>query len=319
MKHIFVVNPHAGQKNHTEEIERELEEYKGKLDYMIYQTKARNDAKEFVYDYCLNHKDEETCFYACGGDGTLNEVLNGLVGFDNALLSVYACGSGNDFVKYYGGKENFLDVKKLINGREEKIDVIKIGELYSINVLNFGFDAYVAKTMIEVKKKPLIGGKRAYTTGIIKALFKAMKSKCTLVLDGKKLNDGTILLCTVSNAQFVGGGFRCAPRGRVDDGLLEVCIITPVSRLKFIKLIGSYKKGEHLEDPKFNDCRIYSRGKKVQVKAPDGFCICLDGEVIPNNDFTAEVMQKAVRFVVPQGATSIMDGIKEKDADYAKI
>lgn len=298
MKHIFIVNPAAGTADATEEIRRTLAAYDGKLDYEIYVTRGEKDATDFVRNRCA--EGGEVRFYACGGDGTINEVASGLVGAENASLAVYPVGSGNDFVKYYGTRDAFLDLDGLIDGKEEKIDVIRVGDRYSVNVCNFGFDTTVARTMIRVKHKKIIGGKRAYVTGVVTAVVKAMKNKCEVYADGEKLNEEKMLLCTVANGKYVGGAFCCAPRSDNADGQLEVCLVKPISRFRFVKILPVYTDGKHLDDPRFRDCVVYRRAKKVEVVAPEGFCISLDGEIVENPHFTAEVVEGAIRFVVPR-------------------
>lgn len=298
MKHIFVVNPAAGTADSTESIRDTLAAYDGKLEYEIYVTSGEKDATAFVKSRVA--EGGELRFYACGGDGTVNEVASGLVGAKNASLAVYPVGSGNDFIKYYGTRDDFLDLDGLIEGEEEAIDVIRVGDRYSVNVCNFGFDTTVARTMIAVKHKKIIGGKRAYVTGVVTAVIKAMKNKCEVYADGEKLNEEKLLLCTVANGKYVGGAFCCAPRSVNDDGFLEVCLVKPISRFKFIKILPVYTDGKHLDDERFRDDIIYRRAKKVEVVAPEGFCISLDGEIVENNRFTAEVVEKAIRFVVPK-------------------
>lgn len=298
MKHIFVVNPAAGTADSTESIRDTLAAYDGKLEYEIYVTSGEKDATAFVKSRVA--EGGELRFYACGGDGTVNEVASGLVGAENASLAVYPVGSGNDFIKYYGTRDDFLDLDGLIEGEEEAIDVIRVGDRYSVNVCNFGFDTTVARTMIAVKHKKIIGGKRAYVTGVVTAVIKAMKNKCEVYADGEKLNEEKLLLCTVANGKYVGGAFCCAPRSVNDDGFLEVCLVKPISRFKFIKILPVYTDGKHLDDERFRDDIIYRRAKKVEVVAPEGFCISLDGEIVENNRFTAEVVEKAIRFIVPK-------------------
>ena len=298
MKHIFVVNPAAGTADSTESIRDTLAAYDGKLEYEIYVTSGEKDATAFVKSRVA--EGGELRFYACGGDGTVNEVASGLVGAENASLAVYPVGSGNDFIKYYGTRDDFLDLDGLIEGEEAAIDVIRVGDRYSVNVCNFGFDTTVARTMIAVKHKKIIGGKRAYVTGVVTAVIKAMKNKCEVYADGEKLNEEKLLLCTVANGKYVGGAFCCAPRSVNDDGFLEVCLVKPISRFKFIKILPVYTDGKHLDDERFRDDIIYRRAKKVEVVAPEGFCISLDGEIVENNYFTAEVVEKAIRFVVPK-------------------
>ena len=300
MKKIFIVNPSAGARNCEKDIQKKLIE-KNIEDYEIYVTKCKGDATKYVSQRCEESK-EDLLFISCGGDGTLNEVASGCVGHPNAVLSVYPCGSGNDYVKYYGDKSYFLDFDKMLNGKEDKIDIIKVGDRYAVNACHFGFDSKVAKTMTNVKYKKVIGGKNAYNTGVFVALMTAMKNKCRVIADGEELNKKCILLCTVTNGKYVGGSYKCAPRSKNNDGLMEVCCISPVSRLKFIKLINTYKNGLHLDDASLVNVLKYRQAKKVEIIAekPD-FPISLDGEIIEGGRFEVEILQQAVRFLVPQG------------------
>ena len=306
MKHIFVINPAAGKENAYDTIHAAIEALEVSIDYELYTTQAPGDATAYIRDYCRHHS-ERVRFYACGGDGTLNEVVNGIVGFPQASLGCYPCGSGNDFVKYYGGKRFFFNVKELIEAEEEYIDLMRVGNKYAINATHFGFDSCVAKTMMNVRRKKLIGGKNAYTTGVVVGLFKAMKNDCTVTVDGEVLNPaGKILLCTIVNGQYVGGSFRCAPRSLDNDGMLEVCLVRPVTHLKFLNLMTDYKNGTHIDNPKFEKYIEYRRGKTITVEAPEGFVYSFDGELIRQNRFTVEAVPKAIRFAVPKSARPLM-------------
>lgn len=306
MKHIFIINPAAGKENYYETVQIALMRSKEKLDFELYQTQGVGDATEYIRTYCTEHPTERVRFYACGGDGTLNEVVNGVVGFDNASVGCFPCGSGNDFVKYYGGKRVFYNLEELISAEEEYIDLIRVGDRYAINAAHFGFDSCVADVMKNVRRKKIIGGKNAYTTGVVVGLIKGMKHKCTIKVDGELVNpDGKILLCTIVNGQFVGGSFRCAPRSLDNDGLLEVCVVKPVSHLTFMRLVKSYTNGTHLENPKFEKYISYRRAKTVEVEAQDGFIYSLDGELFEKPSFTVEVVHNAIRFAVPASAAPL--------------
>ncbi len=302
MKHIFIYNPIAGQDSRAaiEVLKEKMKAHDGELAYEFYPTKSQGDATVYVRHRCQNAPEEQLRFYACGGDGTANEVLHGLVGFENASMTCYPCGSGNDYVKYYGGAEKFWDIEALLCGTERRVDIMRVGHRYSLNVTNFGFDTAVARTMTQVRHKKLIGGRNAYTTGIVKALFTSMRNRCVVSVDGEVLNEkGEILLCTVANGKYVGGAYCCAPNSLNDDGLLEICLVKPLSRLTLVKLIGVYKEGKHLGDPRFKDLIVYRRGKRVDVKAPEGFGLTLDGEIVDQSEFSIEICPGALRFVVP--------------------
>ncbi|MBD5100518.1 MAG: diacylglycerol kinase family lipid kinase [Clostridiales bacterium] len=304
MKNIFVVNPFAGKTNALASIESMLAQ-KQDFEYEIYVTKERGDATAFVKKKC-EESDEDIRFFSCGGDGTLNEVASGCVGHSNAILAIYPSGSGNDYVKYYGGKEQFLDIDNLLEGRETKIDIIQVGDRYAVNACHFGLDSAVAKTMNAVRHKKIIGGKNAYNTGVLKALFTAMKTKCKVIGDGEPLNDDKILLCTVANGKYVGGSYKSSPRSRNDDGLMEVCCIKPVSIFKFLNLIKVYKEGTHLENEKLKKYLVYRRCKSVEIiGGQKNFAISLDGEIVEGDRFEVNVLEKELRFIIPKGCEEI--------------
>lgn len=299
MKHVFVINPAAGKGTEAEKIQEYLENLGSTVDYDIYTTTGGGDATRYCREYCQQNEGQMIRFYACGGDGTLNEVVNGIVKFHNASLACYPCGSGDDFVKYYGGRERFLDLDSLMNSPTMPVDLIEANGRYSINVVNFGFDACVASTMAKVKRKPLIGGTNAYNTGIVKAVFTAMKNEAKIYADGELLNpSGKYLLCTVANGQYVGGGFKCAPRSVNNDGYLDVCVVRPISRFKFIKVLEPYTNGTHFET--YPEIFTYRRCKKVEVEAKNGFIYVVDGEIISGHTkLTCECSHLAINFVVP--------------------
>lgn len=300
MRYIFIMNPKAGTGGTEEKIRQAISALPEKDSCSIYTTQGPQDATRYVRQWCQDHPGEAVRFIACGGDGTINEVFNGAVGFENVSVTCYPCGSGNDFVKVFGA-ERFMDIEKLIHAPVQKLDLIKAGDRYSVNVLNFGFDTTVAITINKERAKTGHGSKSAYTKGVITGLIKSMKNTCTVTVDGEVLNpDGKALLCTLANGQYVGGSFRCAPRADTGDGLIDVCLIKPISRIRFVQILDPYTKGRHLDDPRMQDIVTYRCGKTIHVQAPDGFAYSLDGEIVYDNDFTVEVVPHALDLAVPE-------------------
>ena len=303
MKHFFIVNPAAGQGDGVEKLKSALA--KTSLHCEVYETKCRGDATEYV-KACVASTNEELRFYACGGDGTAKEVAEGIIGAAHASMTIYPIGSGNDLVKYFGGADKFMDIVALAEAPVTEIDIIHVTtkegmDTYSINAINFGFEAVAAAVMNKVRRKPIIGGKASYTTGVVGAIFTAMKNKGEIYADGELLNpDGTYILCTAANGGFIGGGYHCAPRASVADGLLEVCKMRPLSIFTLVRLIGVYKAGKHLEDKRFEKYITYCRVKKIESSSEKPFSLSLDGEVTTTTHFTAEVMPKAIRFAAPK-------------------
>lgn len=298
MKHIFIVNPQAGKCDATEAVKKATKTLD--IECEVYRSKHRGDATEFVKS--LASTGEKYRVYACGGDGTLNEVVSGAVGNDNISVSVYPCGSGNDFIKYYGDVSEFLDIESLVNGVDTKIDVMKVNGKYAVNMVHFGFDTACLKTMLKVRRKKIIGGKNAYTTGVITALVNGMKHYCTVKVDGKVLGRKKMLLCTIGNGKYVGGKYKCAPLSDNADGLMEVCHVGTVSRLNFIRLIGAYADGSHLTDKRFEKYVNYARGQVVEVEAVPGKVLSysIDGELNYAEKFKVEIIKQTVNFTVPQ-------------------
>lgn len=311
MKHIFIVNPAAGREDATDFVRQTVENCGLDIDYEIYRTANAGDATGYIRSV-LENNEGEFRFYSCGGDGTLNEVVNGVVGFDNASITVFPCGSGNDFIKYYGTYDDFSDVRELINAKSHKIDVLKADGKYAVNAVHFGFDSFVLKTMVKVKRKPFIGGKNAYTTGIVTALISGMRSLCKMTFDGKTFGKNEFLLCTLANGRYVGGAYKCAPRSNNSDGLIEVCHVSPVSRFKFLTLMGAYKKGTHLDDKRFENHVYYTQCKEIELSGGDDFCISMDGELVKVGKCKVEIIEKALNFAVPEKLMPIEHTEEEK-------
>ncbi|MBR0230045.1 MAG: YegS/Rv2252/BmrU family lipid kinase [Erysipelotrichaceae bacterium] len=299
MKHVFIINPAAGPKNSFDTIKAMVEKHT-EIDYVIYKTQGEGDATIYVKKMCEDNPEEQLRFYACGGDGTMNEVLNGVVGHENAALTVYPSGSGNDYVKYFGGARLFLDLDSVIKGTEVPVDVMKINNRYALNVINFGFDTVVVKTMMKVKRLPLMKGKMSYIAGVISGLFGGRHNNCYIKADGELLNpDGEFMMCTMANGSFVGGSFNCAPRSIVNDGLIEVTVVKPVELIKVPDFIGKYTNGTFIDDPACQKYVTYRQARKIELDWDKPYDMCIDGELDLDSHFTIENLEGAVRFVVP--------------------
>ena len=164
MKHLFVVNPVAGKQKPEEKlrlineaIDRLPAEQRSRDEFEIYVTEAPMDACRHIRETAADGA--ELRVYACGGDGTLNECVNGAAGLSNVAVTHFPCGTGNDFIKMFGpGKDRFFDLTELINGEVRPIDVIKCNDRYSVNICSMGLDARVGTDVHKYSGMPLIGG-----------------------------------------------------------------------------------------------------------------------------------------------------------------
>ena len=306
MKHLIVVNGNAGGYNPAFE-EKVKKAFEG-LDYEVYKTTGPKSVIPFLKEYLKKSKDTVRV-YACGGDGTIHEVVNGVVGFNNAEVAIYASGTGNDFVKIYGGKEKFQDFKALIDAKASPVDVSELkGDgvkepMYSVNVINFGFDAIVGAMGNYYKEHGLPAGVKEGTNPYDYALkHDAMKhgrfNDIEVFADGEKLNEKQMLLATLAQGQYVGGQFRCAPKSDNTDGLIDVCVLKTMTFLGLGMIIGTYTKGKHLDKPRKKI--VYRQAKEIKFNSPKDFDVCVDGEMIKGNNFTVKVIPGAVKLVIPQ-------------------
>lgn len=300
VKHFFVINPKAGSENVSEKIIskihntfKSIEEY-----YKIYITTCKEDATRFSRSIC----EEDTGdlrFYAIGGDGTLNEVINGIIGYNNASVSVLPYGTGNDFTRNFQNVD-FLDLNGHINGRKEKIDLLYIKNLYCVNLCNIGFDAKVAENMNKFKKLPFVKGRAAYTLSIFYSLIHKLYTNLEIEIDNDEIIKGDFLLCAIANGTCYGGGYKGAPLAKIDDGFIDVCIVKKVSRFKLIKLINIYKNGTHLENNEIKKCIIYRKCKIINITSKDKFSISIDGEIFEDKKLNASIREKSFNFLIPQ-------------------
>ena len=306
MKHLVLVNGNAG--SYTPELESKISEaFKG-LDYEVYKTTGPKSVIPFLKEYLKKQKDTVRV-YACGGDGTIHEVVNAVVGANNAEVAIVATGTGNDFVKIYGGKEKFQDFGALIKGKAHPVDVSELtGDgvkepLYSVNVINFVFDAIVGAMVNYYKEHGLPEGTKEGTNPYDYALkHDAMKhgrfNDIEVYADGEKLNEKQMLLATLAQGQYVGGQFKCAPKSDNTDGLIDVCVLKTMTFLGLGMIIGTYTKGKHLDKPRKKI--VYRRAKEIKFNSPKDFDVCVDGEMIKGNNYTVKVVPGAVKLVLPE-------------------
>ena len=303
MKHIFIINPCAGRQDSTALVTQKVESYASAhpdFDYQIYVTRAAGDATLWTRQWCADHPGLPVRFYACGGDGTLNEVVSGIIGFPNVQVTVHANGSGNDYIKYYDSFEAFSDIARLVEGTPHPVDVMKVNKRYSINVCNLGFDAMVCKIGNDVRRKPIIGGKHSYTTGIIRSVFTSRSNYVRMTVDGEPFYDGYMLLCTLGNGRYNGGKYMCAPLSKNDDGLIEINLFKRMSLFKFVGLINDYSLGTHINRPDVQRLMQYRQGTVVEMASPDPFWLVIDGEILHSNHYRVQNLRHAVTFVSPR-------------------
>lgn len=295
MKHLFIINPIAGKGKTLKLIpiiEKVFKERKESFSIDI--TKYVGHATEIAKNYSDK---EDYRIYSVGGDGTLNEVLNGMVN-TNSSLAVIPCGSGNDFIKSiykYNKKEALEDILiKTINGIESKIDLGKVNNRYFLNIASVGFDAEVAYNSIKFKKLPLVNGTAAYILGLLLTVFKYKSYDLIIEVDNTsyKLNS---LLVAVANGKYYGGGINVAPKANLNDGFFDVCLIKRVGRFKILGLFPKVIKGTHETIKEVN----FKSGKVVHIISKEDLAFNIDGEIIKGKEAEFEIIKHGMQIVIP--------------------
>ncbi len=296
MKHIFVINPAAGQGKALEFIRPKIEWVckKYNLDYEIYVTEKKGDGIEFVDN--MSRTGEEIRFYACGGDGTLYDVVNGAFGYPNVQVAVIPLGSGNDFIRLFGTKDEFMVLEDVVNGVPVSLDVIKCGNEIAINQCSMGMDAEVCAMQGKIKKLPLVTGEGAYYIGCLYAIIRKFKNRFTVTIDDQEPFTKDCLFCFCGNSRWYGGGFKAAPNAQPDDNLLDFVVVeASVSRAKLVTLLNKYKRGEHLDW----DITTFKRGRKLTIHSDKPAAVNVDGETKYVTDTSFEIIDNGIVFVVP--------------------
>lgn len=304
MKHIFIINPAAGKGKATCDIKPKIEQYceRKSIDYEIHVTSAAYEAIDFVREKAK--KGEPVRFYACGGDGTLFEVVNGAFGYPNAEVAVMPLGSGNDFIRLFGTKEQFLDIEAQVNGTATPLDVIKCGDIIAINQCSMGFDAEINAKQSYFKKMPFMKGETAYMAALLYCFFKKLNNVFTITIDDGEPFTQNTLFCVAGNSRWYGGGFKAAPLAIPDDGLLDFIIVKKnMSRFKLLGLVNKYKAGQHLKW----DFTNFVRGKKISIHCDEVAAINCDGEKKSGNDAVFEIVEKGIKFVIPSTSSYFED------------
>jgi YegS/Rv2252/BmrU family lipid kinase len=294
MRDVYIINPAAGKEDGTIALTKQIRQVYGD-DCKILITTGSGDA--MIKARQEAETGDDVRIFACGGDGTTFEVLNGIVGYKNASIGVVPIGSANDFIKYFGfdSKPRFLDIKKQKEGSLIPIDLIKAGDKYCMNQCCAGLDAQVADMMKDFKRLPLVSGSMAYNLAVVKAFLGKIGIKMKVTTDGKIFKEGSVLFAICANAQVYGGGYISAPNADVSDGLLDCVTIDTVKKTKVPSLLPVYKKGKHGE----LDVCTMGRCKTFEFESEGEIPVSLDGEIIHTNKFKCEIVEKGINFVLP--------------------
>lgn len=299
MKHFFIINPAAGSKDRTEQYRRQIEtvcERKG-LTYEIAVSKAPGDCTRLARQAAQTG--EEYRIYACGGDGTLNEVVCGVAGYDNVAVTAFTGGSGNDFVKIFHDTQPFRDLEQLLDCREERFDLVRCNEDVSLNICSVGLDARIGTDVAKYKRLPLLSGFRAYALSTVVNVIRGIAEHYVVEINGQRIDGEQTMIC-VCNGRFYGGGFNPVPEADPTDGLLDVLLVKKVSRLQVAGVVGKYKSGKYRE---LTELIRHFKTDHLRILCDKPTNINLDGELRVAQTVDISIAKEKLRFFYPKQLT----------------
>lgn len=305
MKHLFLINPAAGKSDRSAALEQQITSHcrdtlgltPGK-EFEICISKAPGDITRWAREAASTG--EEVRLYACGGDGTLNEAVAGAAGHANAAVTSFPIGSGNDFLRLFDDPAAFSSLEKLMDHPQEaEFDLIECNGDYAINTCSLGLDARIGTQVADFKRLPLITGGQAYILSALVNTVKGVHRHYRVEVDGETF-DGNRTMIFVGNGRWYGGGFQPVPDADPTDGLLDVLLVAPVSRLKVLQVINPYKQGKYRDYP---DLIRHFRTDRLTITCDAPEAICLDGELKMGKVAEIHLIPKGLRVFYPKNLT----------------
>ncbi len=297
MTHLFIINPAAGSRDRTKEYKetiRRVCQAKG-LHYRIEVSACPGDCERIAREAAATG--EEIRIYACGGDGTLNEVVCGAAGFSNAAATVFSGGSGNDFTKLFSDPNAFFDLERLLDCEEATFDLIRCNDRLSLNICSVGLDARIGTDVSNYKRIPLLSGFRAYAVSTVINLFRGISEHYVVEVGGEVIDSEQTFVC-VCNGRFYGGGFNPVPEADPADGKLDVLLVDKVTLLQVPGLIGKYKNGRYKE---LGHVVKHFLTDRITIRCDKPSPVNLDGELMTAQVVDMRIADEKIRFFYPKG------------------
>lgn len=272
MKYVFIINPASGKTDYNKIKENIIKTLENE-DYEIYETKAPKEAIQIANRF---KNEENTIVYSVGGDGTLNEVVNGIAE-GKCKLGIIPTGSGNDFYR----------TLKEAQTENVRLDLGKLNGRYFINIASVGMDAETCNNANKIKSKIKLHS--SYYLALIHT-FLTFKSKSLKLKIDKNVYAGDYIIAAICNGKYYGGGFKIAPVASFDDNQFDIYLVSKASKFKLIKILASLLKSEH---EKYNEVRKYT-GKNITITSENNLIVNIDGEITISKNIEIEMIEDAL-------------------------
>lgn len=299
MEHIFILNPASGKGKSIIYYDVIKKIFKSRVDsYKIIETKKVGHAIEICNQL---KKRTDIRVYSIGGDGTLNEIINGLDG-KSIPIGVVPAGSGNDFVRTFYPKIHTDPtelINSLLNATSTQIDKCSINNADFCNISSIGFDALVTQMARGLKKIPFIPGNVAYLLAIFTALISFKRDKMEIALDDDVISK-KIFLIAFGKGKYYGGGMKVLPNAEVSSNSMDVCIVHSISKLMVLFLFPKLIKGTHI-DKSLSKYILYKKVKKIEIRSRKDILLNRDGELYDfGSKLNVGISSNKINLIIPE-------------------
>ena len=292
MKTLFVVNPAAGRgktQSRWSAFERLLRK-NAPFPFDVHFTTRAGEAEGVSMQAIRSGFDR---LIAVGGDGTANEMINGVLGSD-ILLGVLPFGTGNDLARSLGVMKSGQDLLRMLCcPKEASLNVANINGRHFINAAGIGFDGMVAN---DINHRTFLKnlGALGYAVSAVKVLSSFVPSEVELTVDGYHTILPRVWMIAIGNCPFYGGGMKICPFAKYDDDWLDVCIVSNLSSLSFLQTLPSVYSGGHVRK---KSCIAMQRARHIEITGPEYMIAHADGEIISSSSLRVDMSEQRVRFL----------------------
>ncbi len=283
----IIVNPTGGKGKSLKTLSKVEEILKNKgCEYKVYKTDYKGHATEIVKELS---RIPDTKLIVLGGDGSFNEILNGIECFENVTLGLVPCGTGNDFVSAFKHPKKVKDAMDIIlNGNAAFVDYIQLEDRRCLNVLGGGMDVDVLLKYAEMKH---FHGKMKYYASLLYTLAHTKWHQLRLTLDDGESMDRSVFMIGVGNGRSIGGGMPICPNAVVDDGKLSIVVVNQLKKSRIPTALISFLSGKHVK----KDFVEEFTAKKVRIDILDDSKFEADGEVFGAEKIECEVVSNKLK------------------------
>ena len=301
MRYVFIANPNAGAKNGFEKYRDRITSTCEKMGvpYKFMLTRSGSDLTDFARSE--GETGDDVRIIVMGGDGGICGAANGIIGMRNVEFGIIPCGSGNDYVKTFGGANGFEDIEHYLTAPSRYVDAIDTGHFASVNICSMGIDAIICDRTNRMTRTKKLLGSGTYTLAVLISMLGKVYNTLKITIDDNEVYEGEYMFSLAASGKYYGGGYMGAPMADPSDGLLDFVMIKRVSKLKMASLLGDYKSGRYPESKKFDGLLTVRRGKKMKIESEKPAIVNIDGECLKLSEVTFKVIPSALRLIVNDG------------------